>query len=172
LKCWTHVFAGPVLAHVPADVETTPRPLTPRVSVPGAAPPVKVAETALAALRTTVQVVAVPVQAPPQPANFAPEAGVSARTTELPTGTLVEQAAAPFPQVIPPPVTRPGPVTDTPSSAVVGVACPPVKVADTDSELVKVTVQVVTVPEQLPPQPAKVAPGPGLATRVEVEPCV
>ena len=44
----------------------------------------------------------------------------------------MEQVAAPLPQLIPPPVTRPGPETDTASGAVVGVAGPPVNVAVTD----------------------------------------
>jgi len=75
----------------------------------------KVAETAFAAFIVTVHVVATPEQAPPQPPNVAPEAGVPVSVTLDPVATFALQVVAPLPQSIPPPVTLPLPVTDTAS---------------------------------------------------------
>ena len=79
------------------------------------------------------------------------------------TGAL--HVAEPLPQVIAPPVTLPGPVTDTVSCTLL---VPPVNVADTDFDALKVTMQVGVVPVHEPPQPAKVAPGDGVAVSVSV----
>src|SRR5204863_3031953 len=67
LKCWTQVFARPVDAHAPADVDTAPRPTTLIVSVPGVPAAVNVADTLRAEVMLTVHLGAVPAQAPPQP---------------------------------------------------------------------------------------------------------
>src|SRR4029079_19001033 len=65
----------------------------------------------------------------------------------------------------PPPVTLPGPETDTVSWT---GAVPPVKVAETltDAVIVMVHVGAVPEPEQAPPHPANVAPLVGVAARV------
>jgi hypothetical protein len=51
------------------------------VSEPGGALELKVAVAEVAAVMVTVQVVAVPLHAPPQPPNEKPEAGVAVRMT-------------------------------------------------------------------------------------------
>jgi hypothetical protein len=115
----------------------------------------------------TVHVAEVPVQAPPQPLKEAPLVGVSVRIIVVPAASWALQFVAPLPQVIPPPVTRPGPAADTVSAYVV---VPPAKVAVTVFEAVKVTVQVGEVPTHVPPpQPVNVAPLEGVAVRVTVE---
>ena len=169
LKCWMQVLLGPMAVHAPAVVETVPLPPTLIVSVPGVPPPVKVAETFFALVIDTEHVVAVPAHEPPQPANFAPEAGVAVSVTLDPWVTCALHAADPLPQLIVPPVTFPGPETETVSGT---CAVPPVKVADTLTDAVMVKVQVVAVPEpaQAPPHPANVAPPAGVAVRVTTVP--
>jgi hypothetical protein len=167
LKCWMQVLLGPTAVHAPAVVETVPLPPTLIVSVPGVPPVVKVAETLLALVIDTEHVGAVPAHEPPQPANFAPVAGFSVSVTVEPWATCALHAAEPLPQAIAPPVTLPGPVTDTVSWTLL---VPPVNVAVTDFDALKVTVQVVAVPVHVPPpQPANVAPVEGVSVSVTVE---
>jgi hypothetical protein len=145
-------------------VDTVPLPPTLIVSVPGAPAAVNVAETLRDTDIETEQVVAVPEHEPPQPANLAPAAGTAARVTVEPEATFVLQAVDPLPQLIAPPVTRPGPETETLSWTVL---VPPVNVAVTAFDALKVTVQVGVVPVQVPPpQPANVAPLAGVAVSV------
>ena len=69
---------------IPAGVLVTvpdPAPLIDTVSEPGGALELKVAVAEVAAVMVTVQVVAVPLHAPPQPPNEKPEAGVAVRMT-------------------------------------------------------------------------------------------
>src|SRR5262249_41493075 len=113
LKCWTQVLAGPVLAQVPAEVETAPLPWTPIVKVPAVPPPLNVAETLFAALIGTEHVLAAPEQAPPQPLKVAPSAGVSVSVTVVPELNVALHALAPLPQLMLFPVTRPEPETVT-----------------------------------------------------------
>jgi hypothetical protein len=127
---------------------------------------VKVAETLFALVIDTEHVGAVPAHEPPQPANFAPVAGFSVSVTVVPWATCVLHAAEPLPQAIAPPVTLPAPVTDTVSWTLL---VPPVNVAVTAFDALKVTVQVGVVPVHAPPQPAKVAPVDGVAVSVTVE---
>jgi hypothetical protein len=115
----------------------------------------------------TAQDVAVPVQAPPQPPNDAPVAGVSVSVAVVPCASVAVQTVAPFPQLIPFPLIRPGPVADTVSANVLD---PPEKEAVTAFAALKVTEQVVAVPVQVPPpQPVKVAPAEGAAVSVTIE---
>jgi hypothetical protein len=79
-----------VLLTVPLPVPTL---LTVRAKVG-----VNVAVTDVAALKVTVQVVAVPVQAPLQPLKVEPAAGAAARVTCVP---LVYEAEHVLPQLIP-----------------------------------------------------------------------
>src|SRR5262249_56014636 len=74
----------------------------------------------------------------------------------------------PLPGVIPPPVTRPGPVTETLRST--SVVEPPENVAVTLFALVIVTVQAWPVPLQAPPHPVNVDPDSGVAVSVMLEP--
>jgi hypothetical protein len=167
LKRCVHVFRGPAALHLPAELETLPRPETTSVSVPPAALPAEnAAVTLLAELIVTVHVLAVPVQEPPQPVKVAPVAGVAVSVTTVPEATETLQVEAPFPQLIPPPETLPAPVTATDSWK---LDVPPENVAVTDFAALNVTVHVVAVPVQEPPQPVKVAPGPGVAVRIAVE---
>src|SRR4051794_36687246 len=107
------VLLGPTAVHAPAVVETVPLPATLIVSVPAAAVVVKVAETLLAAVIETEQVVAVPEHEPPQPANFAPADGAALSVTVEPVATTTAHVVEPLPQLMPPPVTLPGPLADT-----------------------------------------------------------
>src|SRR5439155_9067434 len=108
----------------PLADETVPRPVTPIESVSvaagGAVPPVNLAETDFVAVIVTTHVLAVPVQAPPQPAKVAPVAGVSVSVTLEFAVSLATQCVAPCPQLIPPPATVPLPDTETESWMVVG----------------------------------------------------
>lgn len=162
-KRWTQVFFGPLPMHFPAEELTVPRPVTPIVSfVAGAAP--KVAETLFAAVIVSVHVVEVPLHAPPQPVNVAPETRVAVKVTLAFTVTFALHVVPPLPQLIPPPVTLPLPVTVTVNATVELV--PLENVAVTVFALVIETVHVGVMPLQAPPQPVNVAPDPGVAVRV------
>jgi hypothetical protein len=124
---------------------------------------VKVAVKLVAAVTVTVHVVLVPRQAPPQPVNFAPVAGVAVRVKVVLGARLVLHAVEPLPQEIAPPLTRPLPLTATVSWTDGPV--PPVNVAVTLFAVVIVTMQV-EVPKHAPPHPVKVAPETGVANRV------
>ncbi len=121
----------------------------------------KVAVTFWAALMVTLQA-PVPLQAPPQPLNTDPAAGVAARLTTVPELYGAEQVA---PQLMPAGelVTVPDPV---PSGPTVNVNSG-TKVAVTVVAEFTVTVQV-PVPVQAPPQPVKAEPTMAAAFRVTV----
>lgn len=110
-----------------------------------------VAVTEDAAVRLTVQVVAVPVQPPLHPVRLEPGAGDAVSVTELPTSKAPTQAA---PHEMPAgvDVTVPEPV---PAFATVSSAALRVKVAVTVVAVVTSTTQA-PVPVQPPLQPAKV----------------
>jgi hypothetical protein len=130
--------------------DTVPFPVTDTVRANPAVPPVKVAVTFLDWLIETVQVVAVPPQAPVQPVKVAPVAGVATSETVAPEAKLAEQMPAPPPQLIAPlpPVTLPLPLIATERT----FAC--VKVAVTAAPVAPiVTVQVGLVPVHPPVQP-------------------
>jgi hypothetical protein len=104
----------------------------------------------------------VPEQAPLQPANVAPAAGVAVSVIAAPLAKVPEQVA---PQSMPAGAltTLPLPV---PALVTVTVTGSSVNVAVTEVAAERVTVQF-PAPEQLPPlQPAKAEPGSGLALRV------
>jgi hypothetical protein len=163
-----------VLAQAPPVAETVPLPLTFSVSVvvlpPGVTAAVKVAVTFRAALIVSVHVLVVPEHAPLQPSNVEPEPAAAVSVTFEPTARFAVQTVAPPPQLIPPPVTVPFPVTLTDNGTV--EVPTPVKLAVTVLALFIVTVQVVVVPEQAPPQPRKPAPESGIAVSVTVDPVV
>jgi hypothetical protein len=97
---------------------TVPLPTTETErSTVGPPPPpvVNVAVTDLAAVIWTVQVGIVPLalQAPPQLTKVAPAAGVAVSVTLEFTAAVALHVVAPFPQLIPCPVTEPGPETET-----------------------------------------------------------
>jgi hypothetical protein len=130
-------------------------------------PPVNEAVTVCELFIVTLQVVGVPVHAPPQPENVAPVLGVSVSVITVPGLYDSEQSVLPAPQSIPLPVTSPLPVGLT---VRVGFPAPRpvVKVAVTALAELIVTVQVVFVSEavQSPPQPVKVAPASETAVSV------
>jgi hypothetical protein len=117
----------------------------------------------------TVHLGVVPVHVPPQLPKMAPLAGVAVRVIVVPELKVALQVLAPFPQLIDPPVTRPGPETETFNDKALD---PPLKVAITVFDASKVTVQVVAVPVQAPLQPVNVAPAPGVAVSVALDPAV
>jgi hypothetical protein len=78
-------------------------------------PPLKLAETLCAEFTVTVQVVAVPLHAPPQPVKVAPAPGVADSVTLAPASSLALHVPPVEVQLIPPPVTVPAPVTLTES---------------------------------------------------------
>jgi hypothetical protein len=127
---------------------------------------VKVAVTLVFAVRVKVQV-AVPLQAPDQPAKVEPEAGEAVRVTGVP---LVKLALHVVPQLMPAGVlvTVPPPVPAR-ATLSVGAAAAVLKVAVTAVLAVRAREQV-EVPEQAPDQPAKVEPVPGVAVRVTLVP--
>jgi len=103
--------------------------------------------TLRAAVIETVQVGLVPEQSPDQPSNFQFVAGDSVRVTVV---LFAYGFAHVLPQLIvglASPVTVPDPYFVTVS----GQYVVPVKVAVTDRDWFMVTVQVVDMPEQLPP---------------------
>src|SRR6478672_5503887 len=163
---WMQVFVAAVPMHFPAGAETVPLPLTVIKSVP-AATAVKLALTDFAVFIVTVQVGALPVQAPVQPPKDAPAAGVAVSVTAEFVGRFALHPEAPLPQLIPPPLTVPLPVTTTESSTDV-VPPPVVNDAVTDLAAVICTVQVGIVPLHAPPQPENVAPAAGVAVSVTV----
>lgn len=126
---------------------------------------VKVAVTFTAELAMVNEQVPVPLQAPLQPENTKPEAGVAVRVTALPELKLAEQLAV---QLMPA-----GLLTTVPEPLKVrftgkGVR---VKLAATDCAALMVTVQVPVPAQPAPLQPAKVDPAAATAFRVTEVPC-
>jgi hypothetical protein len=146
---------------------TVPLPVTETESKNVGAAVENAALTVFALVIETVQVVAVPLQAPPQPLNVAPEAGVAVRVTFALSVWLAVHVVAPLPQLIPPPVTVPGPETET-----VSAVFPLENVAVTLFDSLIKTVQVVAVPPQAPLQPVNVEVIAGVAVSVTVLFCV
>jgi hypothetical protein len=157
-----HVVAP--LPHLIAPPVTVPLPVTETESGNVDVPPEKAAVTVFALVIEKVQVVTVPLQAPPQPENVAPEAGVAVRVMLPFSVSSAVHVVAPFPQLMPPPVTVPAPLTETVSGKV-----PPENVALTLFDALISTVQVVAVPPHAPLQPRKVCPIAGDAVSVTVE---
>jgi hypothetical protein len=131
---------------------------------------VKVAVTARACDMLTEQVLDVPVQAPLQPAKVLPLIGAAVKVTLVPEFRLAEQVV---PQDKPPalPVTVPAPVPSLVMDRVYETGMV-LKVAVTDWACDIATEQVLPVPLQAPPQPAKVLPVVAAAVRVTLVPAV
>jgi hypothetical protein len=125
---------------------------------------VKVAVTVAAAFMTTVQAVAVPLQAVPlQPANREPDAALAVRVTRVPDAKPCVQS---LPQLIPEGelVTVPDPLPERFTVSVLAVD--ELNVAVIPTAALRVTLQL-PVPLQPPPlHPAKVDPDAGLAVNV------
>jgi len=123
-----------------------------------------VAPTLFAAVIETLHVEAVSVQAPDQPVKPAPEDGDAVRMTSASMTSVAVHVVPPFPQLMPPPATRPGPVTLTVSGT---VALTNVAVTLFDSSMTMT--QLVTVPPHAPLQPPNAAPFAGMAaTAIDV----
>jgi hypothetical protein len=131
---------------------------------------VKVAVTLFAEVIVTVQVVAVPLHAPPQPLKVAPVSGVAVSVTVAPFVSLAAQVVSPEPHLIPPPEMVPSPVTETPSANSDAEPPEPVPVNEAVTLFAAfiVTEQFGDVPLHAPPHPLKLAPEPGCAVRVTV----
>ena len=154
----------PPLPHLIPPPVTAPLPVTETESENVDVPLEKVALRFFALVIERLQVVAVPLQAPPQPVKVAPEAGVAVRLMLALSGSSALHVVAPLPQLMPPPVIVPVPLTETVSGTV-----PLKNVALTLFEVLINTVQVVAVPPHAPLQPMKVAPVAGDAVSVTVE---
>jgi hypothetical protein len=137
-------------------------PATSGLSVNVTAVP-KVAVTDAAAFIVSVQVLAVPVQAPPQLRKLKPAPGVAVRVTCVPPVKEAEQVV--------PHETPAGELVIVPVPTLVTLSANDgrVKVAVTARAALMVTVQV-PVPLQLPPQPLKMDPAAGVAVRVTTVP--
>src|SRR6185312_314705 len=147
---------------------TVPWPVTATVSATCVLePPEKVAVTLRAALIVNEHVRDEPLHAPPQAWNVSPELGSAVSVTFVPAESVVEQVVRPSPQLRPPPVTVPLPVTETLSGNVVGpVEPPPEKFAVTLLSPLIVTVQVAPLELVQPLQLVNEPPEPGVAARV------
>jgi hypothetical protein len=156
-----HVAPFPQLMPPPL---TVPAPATETVSATGG-PAVKVAVTLFEAFIRIVQVVDVPPQAPLQPVNAAPVAGVAVSETVSSATKFAEQTLALLPQLISPPspLMLPLPLTLT-VSWTAGA-----KVAVTDLASSIRTEQGDAVPEHAPPQPVKTWPEGAVAVSSTVE---
>jgi hypothetical protein len=130
-------------------------------------PPANDALALLALVIETVHVVAMPAQAPAQPVKVAPLPEVAVRVTLALTGSSAEHVVAPLPQLIPPPLTVPIPLTETVNETVGTGAVE--NVAPTLLASLINSVQLVAVPPQAPLQPRKVAPLAGVAVSTTVE---
>ena len=150
-------------------LETAPVPLPDFVTVSMKAGKLNAAVTDVAALIVTVQLLAVPVQAPLQPVNAEPTAGAAVRVTAVPDVNEVEHVV---PQLMPAGalviVPLPVPALLTVSANEDGSA----NVAVTFRAAFIVTVQVLAVPVQPPLQPVKVDPAAGAALSVTTVPDV
>ncbi len=126
----------------------------------------KVAVTPWAALIVTVQVLAVPEQAPLQPVKVDPAAGAAVSVTAVPLANVAEQVA---PQAMPAGalVTVPEPAPAVVSESVNDGSA---NVAVTPWAALIVTVQVLVVPEHAPLQPVKEDPAAGAAVSVTAVP--
>jgi hypothetical protein len=154
----------------PPLTEPGPVTVTVRLTVPEVVPPENVAVTLFAAFIVTVQVVEPPLQAPPQLVKLAPLSGVAVSVTVAPVVSFTVHVVCPDPQLIPPPVTVPLPVTETPSGNWDAVPDEPLKEAVTLFAVLIVTEQDRDVPAHAPPQPVKLAPELGWAVRLTVVP--
>jgi hypothetical protein len=128
---------------------------------------VKTAVVLRSSVIASVQVAAVPLQAPVQPVKVEPAAVAAVSVTDVPLATLNEQVA---PQVMPAGVlvTVPLPV---PEAATVSSALT-VKTAVALRSSVIASVQVAAVPLQAPVQPVNVEPAAAAAVSVTVAPFV
>jgi hypothetical protein len=136
-------------------------------------PPENVAVTLRPAVIVREHVPDEPLHDPPQLVNVSPALGVAVRVTFVPAASVVEQVVPPTPQVSPPPLTVPLPVTETLSGKVDGpVEPPPEKFAVTDLSPDIVTVQVAPLELVQPLQLVNDPPEGGVAVKVRLSPAV
>src|SRR5690349_5605957 len=150
-------------------IATTSAPAA-EVQPPAAAGGVTVPSNAAPSCRSVVmessQVVAVPAQAPFQPAKVEPAAGVALKTTFVPSANCAVQLE---PQSMPAGLEemRPAPAPE----GVTVTLCLPAAAGATASKVTKTFVSATTLkaqpprPEQPPPQPANCQPGSGTGVR-------
>jgi hypothetical protein len=130
----------------------------------------KVAVTERGADIVSVQVVAVPVQAPPQPANTEPALATATNVTgEVEEKLALQRVPQLMPGGIEVTVPVPVPARVTVTTLVVVDA---LNVAVTERAADMLTLHVDAVPVQAPPQPANVEPAAGDAVSVTVVPIV
>jgi hypothetical protein len=165
---WLHPLEPEQL--IPAGLEVTvPLPATVTCSESFCTAGAKVAPTvSVGALIVTVQVVAVPEQAPLQPENASPVAGAAVSVTRVPLANVWLHPLEPE-QLIPAglEVTVPLPATVTCSESFCTAAA---KLAPTVWAAFIVTVHVVAVPEHAPLHPENANPVPGTAVSVTLVP--
>jgi hypothetical protein len=125
----------------------------------------------VALLSVTAHVEAAPEQAPVQPENVLPVAGVAVSVTVVPLAKDWLQPVTPPLQLIPAglEVTAPVPPTVTCSESVGTMVA---KVAPTLWAAVKLIVQLIALPEQAPVHPENVFPDAGVAVKVTVVPAL
>jgi hypothetical protein len=146
---------------------TVPVPVPAKVTLIGKAFGTKSASTVWAEFRVTEQA-PVPEQAPLQPLNTEPAAGVGVRVTTEPLEKIAAQVA---PQLIPAGAltTDPVPAPDVVTVSVAGGRGAGPNVAVT-LWLLDTVILHAPVPVHAPPQPVKTEPDAGAAARLTVEP--
>ena len=152
---------------MPAASLLTDPPPVPALTTVSFGLAVKVAVAAWSAVSVSVQVAALPLQAPLQPMNVDPGAATAVSVTLVPFANVVSQMA-PQSMLAGLLVTEPLPV---PALVTVSWRCSGVKVAVTEVAAVIGTVQAA-VPVQAPLQPAKLEPAAGTAVSVTLVPWV
>jgi len=164
---WLHPVEPEQL--IPAGLEVTvPLPPTVTCSEPFCAAAAKLAPTLWGAFIVTVQVEALPEQAPVHPTKVLPDAGAADNVTAVPLAYdwlhvpgLVQLMPAGFE------VTEPAPPTVTCSGSICTAGA---KLAETFSVALATITHVGVLPEHTPPHPTNVCPDAGAALRVTVVP--
>src|SRR5438128_4283233 len=127
----------------------------------------KVAVTDVSVCAVSWHVCPFPLHAPPQAMNRACGEATAVRVTGVPATTLALQGIAPSPQLIPAPVTFPGP--ETTAETVTCAGGPPSKCANTCTSPRSVTLHAPG-PLQPTPHPANLEPTGVVAARETVVP--
>ncbi len=166
-KVWLHPLEPEQLIPVGLEV-TVPLPPTVTCSESFCAAAAKLAPTLWGAFIVSVQVEALPEQAPVHPTKVLPDAGAADNVTAVPLAYdwlhvpgLVQLMPARFE------VTEPAPPTVTCSGSICTAGA---KLAETFSVALPTIMHCGTVPEHAPPHPTNVCPDAGAAIRVTVVP--